>query len=70
MTTAPNALTDLKKQERMPVLLSEEQDFEWRFSCSPVEAFALAGSCDPETKQQLSHGGQYSIFSEELRLLR
>jgi len=44
MTTAPNALTDSIKHERMPVLLSEEQDFETWLSGTSSEAFALARS--------------------------
>ena len=47
MTTAPNALTDSINHERMPVLLSEEADFETWLSGSPAEAFALARSFDP-----------------------
>jgi putative SOS response-associated peptidase YedK len=47
MTTAPNALTDSINHERMPVLLSEEEEFETWLSGSPAEALALARSFDP-----------------------
>jgi putative SOS response-associated peptidase YedK len=47
MTTAPNALTDSINHERMPVLLSEEAEFETWLSGTPAEAFALARSIDP-----------------------
>jgi putative SOS response-associated peptidase YedK len=47
MTTAPNALTDSINHERMPVLLSEEEEFETWPSGSPGEAFTLARSFDP-----------------------
>jgi len=46
MTTAPNALTDSINHERMPVLLSEESDFEAWLTGTPEEAFALARSFD------------------------
>lgn len=46
MTTAPNALTDSINHERMPVLLSEEVDFETWLSGTPAEAFALARCFD------------------------
>ena len=46
MTTAPNALTDSINHERMPVLLSEEEEFETWLSGSPAEAFELARSFD------------------------
>jgi hypothetical protein len=38
---------DSINHERMPVLLSEEADFETWLSGSPAEAFALARSFDP-----------------------
>lgn len=47
MTTTPNALTDSINHERMPMLLSEEADFETWLSGTPAEAFALARSYDP-----------------------
>jgi putative SOS response-associated peptidase YedK len=45
--TTPNALTDSINHERMPVLLSEEAEFETWLSGTPAEAFALARSIDP-----------------------
>jgi putative SOS response-associated peptidase YedK len=47
MTTAPNALTVSINHERMPVLLSEESDFETWLSGTPAEAFAWARNFDP-----------------------
>lgn len=47
MTTDPNALTVSINHERMPVLLSEEAEFERWLSGTPDEAFALARSFDP-----------------------
>jgi len=56
MTTAPNALTDSINHERMPVLLSEEADFETWLSGSPAEAFALARSFDPRAMRIVQSG--------------
>ena len=42
ITTAPNAFTESINHERMPVLLSEENDFETWLSGTSAEAFALA----------------------------
>lgn len=56
MTTAPNALTDSINHERMPVLLSEEADFETWLSGSPAEAFALARSFDPAAMRIVQSG--------------
>jgi putative SOS response-associated peptidase YedK len=47
MTTTPNALTGSINHERMPVLLSKENEFETWLSGTPAEAFALARSFDP-----------------------
>lgn len=47
MTTAPNALTASINHERMPVLLSEEAEFETWLSGSATEAFSVARSFDP-----------------------
>jgi putative SOS response-associated peptidase YedK len=56
MTTAPNALTDSINHERMPVLLSEEEDFETWLSGTPAEAFALARSFDPGAMRIVQSG--------------
>jgi putative SOS response-associated peptidase YedK len=56
VTTAPNALTDSINHERMPVLLSEEADFERWLSGSPAEAFALARSYDPGAMRIVQSG--------------
>lgn len=46
-TTEPNALTVSINHERMPVLLSEEDEFETWLSGTPAEAFTLARSFGP-----------------------
>lgn len=56
MTTAPNALTDSINHERMPVLLSEETDFETWLSGSPAEPFAPARSYDPNSMRIVQSG--------------
>jgi putative SOS response-associated peptidase YedK len=56
LTTAPNALTIGINHERMPVLLSEEADFETWLSGSPKEAFALARSFDPAQMRIVQSG--------------
>ena len=56
MTTAPNALTNSINHERMPVLLSEEADFETWLSGTPAEAFALARSYDPGSMRIVQSG--------------
>ena len=43
----PNAQTVSINYERLPVLLSQESEFETWLSGSPTEAFALARSFDP-----------------------
>ncbi len=47
MTIAPNELTASINHERMPVLLSRDDEFETWLSGSPAEAFALARKFDP-----------------------
>jgi putative SOS response-associated peptidase YedK len=73
MTTAPNALTVSIK--RMPVLLSEEAEFDTWLSGSPAEAFALARSFDPAQMRIVQSGkdkedllGRANV-AEEPRLL-
>jgi hypothetical protein len=48
--------TDSINHERMPVLLSEEADFETWLSGSPAEAFALARSFDPTAMRIVQSG--------------
>ena len=56
MATAPNALTDSINHERMPVLLTNEIDFETWLSGSTEEAFALARSFDPNGMRIVQSG--------------
>ncbi len=56
MTTAPNVLTDSINHERMPVLLSEEADYETWLIGSSAEAFALARSFDPARMRIVQSG--------------
>lgn len=56
MTTAPNALTASINHERMPVLLSEEAQFETWLSGTTTEAFALARSFEPAAMRIVQSG--------------
>ncbi len=56
MKTAPNALTDAINHERVPVLLSEEADFETWLSGTPADAFALARSYDAGAMRIVRNG--------------
>jgi putative SOS response-associated peptidase YedK len=56
MTTTPNALTDSINHERMPVLLTNETDFETWLSGSTKEALALARSFDPNAMRIVQSG--------------
>ena len=56
MTTKPNASTRAINHERMPVLLSSEDQFEAWLSGSPAEAFALAQSFDPSLMRIVQSG--------------
>lgn len=56
LTTEPNALTVSINHERMPVLLSEEAEFETWLSGTPTEAFALARSFDPARMRIVQSG--------------
>ncbi|MGE4341450.1 MAG: SOS response-associated peptidase [Pigmentiphaga sp.] len=47
MTTAPNALTETINHERMPVLLTSDDEFETWLSGSVDDAFSLVHSHDP-----------------------
>jgi putative SOS response-associated peptidase YedK len=57
MTTAPNALTVSINHERMPVLLSQDADFETWLSGTPTQAFELARSFDP-TQMRIVQSGK------------
>lgn len=56
MTTKPNALTTSINHERMPVLLSGEDQFETWLSGSSAEAFNLATSFDPARMRIVQSG--------------
>lgn len=56
MTTEPNALTISINHERMPVLLSREDEFETWLSGTPADAFSLARSFDPARMQIVQSG--------------
>lgn len=56
LTTEPNALTAGINHERMPVLLSREEEFETWLSGSPAEAYALARSFDPTMMRIVQSG--------------
>lgn len=62
MTTAPNALTDSINHERMPVLLSTEDEFEMWLSGSPQEAFTLARSFNPNAMRIVQSGKDKDDF--------
>ena len=55
LTTEPNALTRAINHERMPVLLSGEDQFETWMSGS-AEAFALGRSIDPNAMRVVQSG--------------
>lgn len=56
LTTEPNALTASINHERMPVLLSREEEFETWLSGSPAEAYALARSFDSAMMRIVQRG--------------
>jgi putative SOS response-associated peptidase YedK len=56
MTTAPNALTIGINHERMPVLLSKEDEFETWLTGKPEDAFKLARSFDPNAMRTVQSG--------------
>ncbi|MCL4765088.1 MAG: SOS response-associated peptidase family protein [Hyphomicrobiaceae bacterium] len=58
MTTLPNALVATVNHERMPVLLSDEAQFETWLSGSPQEAFALVRSFDPDAMRIVQAGAE------------
>lgn len=56
LTTVPNALVATVNHERMPVLLTDEQQFETWLSGSPQEAFSLIGCFDPDAMRIVQSG--------------
>ncbi|MFA5957810.1 SOS response-associated peptidase [Hyphomicrobium sp.] len=56
VTTKPNALTDSINHERMPVLLTEVEEFETWLTGSTEAAFALARSFDPAKMRIVQSG--------------
>ena len=56
LTTAPNELTRSINHERMPVLLSSEDEFETWLSGTPIEAFGLVKSFDPALMRIVQSG--------------
>ena len=56
LTTAPNELTRSINHERMPVLLSSEDQIETWLTGTPVEAFALIKSYDPALMRIVQSG--------------
>lgn len=58
MTTKPNALTATIMHDRMPVLLSEEADFETWLTGSPEAAFGLIRTYDAERMRIVQSGAE------------
>lgn len=56
LTTEPNDLTRSINHERMPVLMSTEDQFETWLSGAPAEAFSLAKSFDPARMRIVQSG--------------
>lgn len=56
MTTLPNSLVSTINHERMPVLLTEEHEFERWLAGSPQEAFGLVKSFDPDRMRIVQSG--------------
>ena len=56
LTTAPNELTRSINHERMPVLLSSEDQFETWLRGSPKEAYGLVQSFDPDRMRIVQSG--------------
>jgi putative SOS response-associated peptidase YedK len=56
MTTTPNSLVATINHERMPVLLTNEEEFETWLRGSPEEAFALAREYPPEKMRIVQEG--------------
>ena len=56
MTTLPNALTVSINHERMPVLLTDEDEFETWLGGTPKEALGLIKSFDPDRMRIVQEG--------------
>ena len=56
LTTLPNALVATVNHERMPVLLTQEDQFEARLNGSPQEVFRLVASYDAERMRIVQSG--------------
>jgi putative SOS response-associated peptidase YedK len=56
LTTTPNPLVGTINHERMPVLLTREEEFETWLRRSPDEAFALAREYPPDQMQIVQEG--------------
>lgn len=56
MTTLPNSLVGTINHERMPVLLTEEREFDIWLTGSPQEAFELVRSFDPDRMRIIQSG--------------
>ena len=58
MTTEPNELTVSINPERMPVLLSEREQFDTWLTGTPEEAFALAKSYSADAMRIVQSGAE------------
>jgi putative SOS response-associated peptidase YedK len=56
MTTTPNALVGTINHERMPVLLSTDEEFATWMTGSPDEAFALLREYPPDKMRMVQSG--------------
>lgn len=56
MTTTPNALVSTINHERMPVLLSSQEQFDIWLHGTADDAFALAAPFDPTRMRMVQHG--------------
>lgn len=68
MTTEPNALTSSINHERMPVLLSEQSDFDTWMHGSADDAFALCRPYDAEKMRIVQQGADKKDFLGEAKL--
>lgn len=59
LTTLPNALVATVNHERMPVLLTQEDEFEAWLNGSPQEAFQLVQSYDAERMRIVQSGSDW-----------
>jgi putative SOS response-associated peptidase YedK len=56
LTTTPNSLVSTINHERMPVLLTQEEEFETWLRGTPDEAFALAREYPPKQMRIVREG--------------